>query len=105
MLRALDAYIRELVARHLEIEEVVLFGSLVTGIPVPGSDVDLIVIMTSSDQPFLSRIPQFLPGEFPIGVDVFPYTREEMETMKRDGNTFVLGALRNGRVVFRRHRA
>jgi predicted nucleotidyltransferase len=87
--RALDGHVRALTARHPEITEVVLFGSLVRGTPVPGSDVDL-------------RIPPLLPTGFPTAVDVFPYTRAEIERMKQEGNRFVLGALRDGEVLFRR---
>ena len=100
--RALDAHVRALAARCPEIQEIVLFGSLVTGTPVPGSDVDLLIILTASERPFLERIPQFLPDRFPVGMDVFPYTRDEVERMKVEGNTLVRGALRSGVTVFRR---
>lgn len=100
--RAVDDYVRTLAARHPELEEVILFGSLVEGTPVPGSDVDLLVILATSSQTFLDRIPAFLPSGFPVGVDVFPYTRAEIERMKADGNPFVLGALRRGESVYRR---
>lgn len=99
---ALAEHVRRLTARHAEIEEIVLFGSLVTGTPVPGSDVDLLIILTDSDRRFLDRIPTFLPSGFPTGVDVFPYTRAELERMKAEGNQFVLRALREGRTLFRR---
>jgi len=50
----------------------------------------------------LGAIPAFLPGECPVGIDVFPYTSTEIEWMKVEGNPFGLGALRDGAVVFRR---
>jgi len=71
------------------------------GAAVPGSDVDLLLILAASDRPFLDRIPLFLPSWFPVGVDVFPYTREELE-QKAEGNPLILGATRRGIVVFRR---
>ncbi len=100
--RALDEYVRAITARHPEIEEVVLFGSLVTGTPVPGSDVDLLIIMSDCNHSFLERIPTFLPSSFPVGMDVFPYTREEIERMVREGNCLVLGAIRGGLTLFTR---
>jgi predicted nucleotidyltransferase len=100
--RALDDYVRALVARRPEVQEVILFGSLVTGIPVPGSDVDLMLILDRSGRSFLDRIPEFLPAGFPVGVDVFPYTRDEIEGMSAEGNRFVQGVLRDGRLLFRR---
>ncbi|MGH7278505.1 MAG: nucleotidyltransferase domain-containing protein, partial [Candidatus Rokuibacteriota bacterium] len=65
-------------------------------------DVDLLFILSRSDCRFLDRIPEFLPAGFPVGVDVFPYTRAEIERMTADGNRFVLGVLREGRTLFRR---
>ena len=103
--RALDDYLREVTVRHPQIDEVVLFGSLVAGTPVPGSDIDLLLVLSASDRPFRDRIPLFLPSGFPVGMDVFPYTREEIERMKREGNPFVLGALRDGVTVFKRPHA
>lgn len=102
MEQALDDYVRGLTGRHSEIEEVVLFGSLVSGTPVPGSDVDLLLVLSHSNRSFLDRIPVYLPSGFPVSVDVFPYTREELERMKADGNHLVLHALREGRTLFRR---
>ncbi len=81
---------------------VILFGSLVRGTAVPGSDVDLLLVLTASDRSFVDRIPAFLPSHFPVGVDIFPYTRAELERMKAEGNSFVLAALRDGIAVFRR---
>lgn len=100
--RAVDEHVRVLAASHPELEEVILFGSVASGTPVPGSDVDLLLILSSSDQPFLDRIPAFLPAGLPVAVDIFPYTRDEIERMKRDNNGFVLGALRDGVRIFRR---
>jgi hypothetical protein len=57
---------------------------------------------TTWGQSFLDRIPAFIPGAFPCGIDVFPYTRAELERMKSSGNPFVLGALREGRTILRR---
>lgn len=100
--RALDAYVRRITVLHPEIEEVVLFGSMASGTPVPGSDVDLLLVLSDADLPFLARIPQFLPSGFPVGVDVFPYTCDEVERMKRDRSGWILSALRQGRTLFKR---
>ena len=100
--RAVDAYVHDTAAHHPELEEVILFGSLARGTAVPGSDVDLLLVLSASDRPFLERIPTFLPSGFPVGVDVFPYTRVEIERMKAEGNLFIRAALREGSVVFRR---
>lgn len=102
--RALEEHVRRLVARHPEVEEVILFGSLAKGTPVPGSDVDLIIILDASEARFIDRIPAFLPDRFPVSMDVFPYTRDEFERMRRQRNTLVRDAIRDGVVMFRRPR-
>ena len=101
---ALDAYVRLITALHPEIEEVMLFGSLASGTPVPGSDVDVLLVLSETDRSFLARIPQFLPSGFPVDIDVFPYTRDEIERMKRDRSGLILSALREGRTLFTRCR-
>jgi predicted nucleotidyltransferase len=100
--RAVTEHVHRLAALHPELEEVVLFGSLASGTPVPGSDVDLLLVLSGSDRPFRERIPLFLPDRFPVGVDVFPYTRAEMELMRREDNALISRALREGLTIFRR---
>lgn len=95
----LRVFVAQLRQQHPEIEKVLVFGSLVRGECVPGSDVDLLVVLRESTLPFLERIPRYTPSAFPVGVDVFPYTREEVERMLREGNTFVQEALAEGREV------
>ncbi|MDY6797086.1 MAG: nucleotidyltransferase domain-containing protein [Actinomycetota bacterium] len=100
--KALDGYARNLADSHPELEAIILFGSFARGDSVPASDVDILLVLAESDMPFQDRIVAFLPSRFPIGMDVFPYTREEIEDMLRDGNRFVAAALENGIELFRR---
>ena len=76
--RAMDAYAARLLAAHPEVEEVVVFGSFVDGTWAPGSDLDVFVVLAASAKLVRDRIPDLLPGAFPVGVDLFPYTREEI---------------------------
>jgi predicted nucleotidyltransferase len=100
--RAVEAHARTLAGSFPEIEEIRVFGSLVKGTAVPGSDVDLLIVLSASERPFLARIPAYLPGRFPCGVDVFPYTRAEVTRMASEGNTLIAVALREGRTIFSR---
>ena len=97
--KALKKYLKELEEGHPEIKKVILFGSFVRGESVPGSDIDLLIILRESKYPFLERIPPYLPSKFPVGVDVFPYTEEEIEKMKAEGNFFIKKALEEGKEV------
>jgi predicted nucleotidyltransferase len=76
--RAMDAYAARLLAGHPEVEEIVVFGSFAKGTWAPGSDLDVFIILSGSTRPVRDRIPDLLPGAFPVGVDLFPYTREEI---------------------------
>lgn len=60
---------------------VVLFGSFAEGRAVPGSDVDIMIVLERSDRPFPDRIAAYLThfSDLGIGVDLFPYTVGEME--------------------------
>jgi predicted nucleotidyltransferase len=76
--RAVDAYAARLFATRSDVEEVVIFGSFERGTWAPGSDIDLLIVLSRADKPVWERIPDLLPGRFPVGVDLFPYTREEI---------------------------
>ena len=76
--RAMDAYAARLLAAHPEVEEIIVFGSFANGTWAPGSDLDIFVVLSHSETPVRERIPDLLPGTFPVGVDLFPYTREEI---------------------------
>ena len=102
---SLREYLKEMEGKHPEVERVILFGSFVRNESVPGSDIDLLVILSDSGESFLNRIPRFLPSRFPIGVDVFPYTEKELDKMKCEGNFFIRRALEEGVAVFRKKRS
>jgi predicted nucleotidyltransferase len=84
---------------HPEIEQVLLFGSLARGEAVPGSDADLLLILSSSVLPFIERIPRYLPTGLPLGIDVFPYTRDEIDRMLATGNHFIRQAVKEGIIL------
>ena len=99
MREKLEAVARQMKARHPEIEEVLLFGSLARGEAVPGSDADLLVILSSASQSFMERVPRYLPTGLPLGVDVFPYTRDEIKRMLAQGNHFIRQAVKEAIVL------
>ena len=79
-----------------EIDRVVLFGSLARGDAGPGSDADLLVVVSRTDLPFPERFVRYSPAGVGIGVDVFAYTYSELETMLAEGNPFIARALSEG---------
>jgi predicted nucleotidyltransferase len=102
VLRAVTCAVKRLVAARPEVRRVILFGSMARGDAVPGSDVDLLVVLAGSDRPFLDRIPLYKPSGIPVGVDVFPYTQEEMRRLGDEGRRFLRSAMREGMVLFDR---
>jgi predicted nucleotidyltransferase len=79
--RCVDEYAAQLLASHPDIEEVVVFGSFVKGNYAPGSDVDIFILLSGSDKPRRDRASDFMPRRFPVPVDLFPLTREEVATL------------------------
>ncbi len=92
--------VRKLAELYPEVEAVILFGFIARGDCVPGSDADLLIILKESDLPFLKRIPKYLPPGCEIDVDVFPYTKAEIDKMLRRGNNFIREALAEGISIF-----
>ncbi len=81
----------------------VLFGSLARGEAVPGSDADLLFILEGCDIPWMERLVRYAISPVAgVAVEVFPYTRAEVERMKAEGNWFIRQALREGVVLFHR---
>lgn len=97
--RALDAYAADILRTRPDVEEIVVFGSFATGTWAPGSDVDLFIVLTAAAKPPRDRIPDLLPGAFPVGVDIFPYTRDEMAGLEPSP---LLDAVRASRWRYRR---
>ena len=80
--QAVSAYVTWLRAEHPEVERVIWFGSRVNGLPSPGSDVDLCIVIKSSNKSRRDRMPDYLPVGFPVGVDLFIYTVAEFTVLK-----------------------
>jgi len=80
------------------VQKIVLFGSFAGNRAVPGSDVDILIILTADSRRFIDRILYYLDAfsDLGIGVDVFPYTVDELD------NPVAVTAIRTGTVLFER---
>ena len=93
----LQEAVEALQARYPEIERAVLFGSLQRGDAVPGSDADVLLVLRVTDVPFSGRAAVYRPEGVGIPVDLFVYTRTELDDMLAAGNRFISRALAEGR--------
>ncbi len=77
---------------------VIWFGSWVNGTPRPGSDVDLCILLGASSLSRRERIARYLPGAFPVGIDLFVYTLAEFARLSSESPDWYR-TIRSGRVV------
>jgi len=81
------------------IRRVILFGSLVSGIPTPRSDADLLVVVEKSPHAHpRERTPEVLRAltPLPCPVDLFVLTQEELARLEDEGDPVVHAALTRG---------
>ena len=102
VLTATRKAVEKLAQKRPEVQKVILFGSMARGDAVPGSDVDLLVVVTESDRSFLDRIAEYRLSGIPVSVDVFAYTQQEFAKMLEDGNGLIRQALAEGKLLFDR---
>lgn len=68
-----------MLATDPNVEEVIVFGSFADDTYAPGSDLDLFLVLREATDSPRDRIGRYRPERFPVPVDVFAFTRAEME--------------------------
>lgn len=80
-----------------DIVQIVVFGSLARGDATGRSDLDVLVVLSGSEQDPLRRILAFRKYfDLRIPVDILVYTKKELEEAVEAGNLFVLRMLKEG---------
>lgn len=64
------------------------FGSYATDDWGVGSDLDIVVILESSELPFETRSTKFPTSSIPVPCDVLVYTRDEWTRLAKEGTRF-----------------
>ncbi|MCC6444566.1 MAG: nucleotidyltransferase domain-containing protein [Armatimonadetes bacterium] len=99
-----DALLENITRRVVEAfapVKVMLFGSYANGKPGPYSDVDLLVVMESTD-PAAKRIVKVArAARVPyLPMDILVYTPEEIQERLSLGDFFIQSILQTGRVLY-----
>lgn len=102
--KALDRLIEERYRPDPNVAAVYLFGSFARGNAVPGSDLDLLVVLRDDPRPPRERIVDYLPERFPVGVDVVPWTEAELNERLATGDRMARTILAEGEALFDRRR-
>jgi predicted nucleotidyltransferase len=86
--------IKRMLTEKSEIEDVVLFGSFAENKATVSSDVDILLVLKSSDKNFIDRQLDYRDyfSDIDLNVDIFAYTQGEVSK----GNPFVEKALSKG---------
>ncbi len=85
---AVRAYAARVRRREPSVSRVLWYGSWVSGIPTPSSDVDLCIVLTSDPRRPRDRLPAFLPDRFPVGIDLIVLTEEELRELAERAPTW-----------------
>jgi predicted nucleotidyltransferase len=93
----------ERIARELNPEKVILFGSYAYGNPTPDSDVDLLVVMKTRGRMIQRTWPVsrlLIPRPFPV--DILVKTPSEVERSLNKGDFFIREIVTQGKVMYER---
>jgi predicted nucleotidyltransferase len=90
---------------ELNPEKIILFGSYAYGKPTPHSDVDLLVVLKTTESPKerswrVSRL--LLPRPFPV--DILVKTPREIEKALKSGDFFMQEIITRGKVLYERNK-
>lgn len=97
----LDQITQKLVV-NLHPEQIILFGSYAYGEPTEDSDIDLLVIVTQSDEPRYRRSRQAYKALRGIGIskDILVMTRAEVERKANVPSSLISQVLSQGKVLY-----
>ncbi|MCP4753822.1 MAG: nucleotidyltransferase domain-containing protein [Proteobacteria bacterium] len=89
VLDEIEVWVCEIKKDNPEIVKIGLFGSYAKDTYVPGSDIDLLVWVTHSDEDrWFMRSSRYDASSLPIGADVIVYTEEEARRLEKDSLWF-----------------
>ena len=82
---ALRGWAKAMAPAHPEVRAIGYFGSYARGDWGVGSDLDVVLLVDRSDEPFQRRGARWDTTRLPVPVDLLVYTVEEWERLGREG--------------------
>ena len=86
------AALRTWAAQHLahpHVRAVGWFGSYARGDWGVGSDLDVVLLVSESEEPLVRRAAAYDTGSLPVPVDLLVYTSAEWQAMAAEGRRFI----------------
>lgn len=83
--RAMRTWARKVATERRDIVRIGYFGSYARGDWGVGSDLDIVVVVEHSDEPFHKRSAAWDTTELPVPTDLLVYTRQEWEDLDPQG--------------------
>ena len=77
VVRALKGWTVEILKNRKDVERIGFFGSYARGDWGVGSDLDIVMVVTNSGEPFESRAAKWDLGGLPVPADLLVYTEAE----------------------------
>ena len=101
--REINAVVR-CIAEKFDPERIILFGSYAYGKPHQYSDVDLLVVMDTTERPLAKQLEiSSALSPHPFGMDILVYAPRELKSRIAMGDYFLREIVTKGKVVYERH--
>ena len=86
--QAVHRWVKQVVQQRQDVVRIGYFGSYARGDWGVGSDLDLVIVVESSDQPFQRRAAKWDVMELPVPADVLVYTQREWQSLSQQGRFY-----------------
>lgn len=86
--QAVRRWAEKVIQQRQDVVRIGYFGSYARGDWGVGSDLDLVIIVDKSDQPFERRGAEWDVAELPVPADVLVYTAEEWQSLSQRGRFY-----------------
>ena len=90
----------EILRRDLDVEKIILFGSVADGDIHEWSDIDLLIVKKTTKRP-IDRIMEASNLIKPtVGIDLFIYTPDEFRDLMQERYSFFSNVVKKGKILY-----